>query len=80
MICDTRSLVALEYCLLLSVYHRFPELAQKRGEEGGSDMVFESQENTGAWRAYLKHPVRNAGIALSSFYMTVLGFDSVTYG
>ncbi len=72
--------MALEYCLLLSVYHRFPELAQKRGGGGGSDVVSESQESTGAWRAYLKHPVRNAGITLSSFYMTVLGFDSVTYG
>ena len=28
----------------------------------------------------MKHPVRNAGLGLAFLYMTVLGFDNVTYG
>ena len=33
-----------------------------------------------AWVAYLKHPVRDAGVGLACVYMTVLGFDSITWG
>jgi Ferroportin1 (FPN1) len=28
----------------------------------------------------MKHDVRNAGLALSFLYMTVLGFDNITWG
>ena len=28
----------------------------------------------------MTHPVRNAGLGLACLYMTVLGFDNVTYG
>ena len=31
------------------------------------------------WLAYMKHPVRNAGLGLAFLYMTVLGFDSITW-
>ena len=32
-----------------------------------------------AWVSYLQHPVRNAGLGLAFLYMTVLGFDSITW-
>ena len=32
------------------------------------------------WREYFKHSVRYAGIGLALLYMTVLGFDNITYG
>ena len=31
------------------------------------------------WKLYFFHSIRNAGIALSCFYMTVLGLDNITY-
>ena len=33
-----------------------------------------------AWVLYMKYPVRNAGLGLAFLYMTVLGFDNITYG
>merc|ERR1719210_2004520 len=32
------------------------------------------------WREYFQHSVRYAGIGLALLYMTVLGFDNITYG
>ena len=32
------------------------------------------------WKLYVTHPVFTAGVALASVYMTVLGFDNITYG
>ena len=32
------------------------------------------------WRCYASHRVRNAGLGLACLYMTVLGFDSITWG
>ena len=32
------------------------------------------------WKLYFTHPVCLAGLGLASFYMTVLGFDNITYG
>jgi len=32
------------------------------------------------WCTYMKHPVMKAGIGLACLYMTVLGFDNITYG
>ena len=32
-----------------------------------------------AWVSYLQHPVRSAGLGLAFLYMTVLGFDSITW-
>lgn len=31
------------------------------------------------WGVYFRHPVRNAGLGLALLYMTVLGFDNITY-
>ena len=33
-----------------------------------------------AWISYMKHSVRNAGLGLAFLYMTVLGFDNITWG
>ena len=32
------------------------------------------------WLAYMRHPARDAGLGLAFLYMTVLGFDNITYG
>ena len=32
------------------------------------------------WAAYMRHDVRYAGLALAFIYMTVLGFDNITWG
>merc|ERR1719430_2916622 len=32
------------------------------------------------WKTYMKHPVMKAGVGLACLYMTVLGFDNITYG
>lgn len=34
----------------------------------------------GAWLAYMRHPVRDAGLGLSLLYMTVLAFDNYSRG
>ena len=33
-----------------------------------------------SWILYMKYPIRNAGLGLACLYMTVLGFDNITYG
>ena len=32
------------------------------------------------WLCYMKHPARDAGLGLAFLYMTVLGFDNITWG
>ena len=32
------------------------------------------------WTSYMRHNIRNAGLGLALLYMTVLGFDNITYG
>merc|ERR1719427_389273 len=32
------------------------------------------------WKTYMKHPVMKAGVGLACLYMTVSGFDNITYG
>ena len=32
------------------------------------------------WKLYMSHKIRNAGLGLAFLYMTVLGFDNITYG
>merc|ERR1719209_2737389 len=74
--------VCLEYCLLSRIYRRHPGLASKR-----SSSVEEEEEDGGAaggavqgWLTYFNHPVKLAGLGLACLYMTVLGFDNITYG
>jgi len=38
------------------------------------------KESFAGWKTYFDHPVRNAGLGLALLYMTVLGFDNITYG
>ncbi len=33
-----------------------------------------------AWLLYMQHPARDAGLGLAFLYMTVLGFDNITWG
>ena len=33
-----------------------------------------------AWLCYMRHPARDAGLGLAFLYMTVLGFDNITWG
>ena len=37
-------------------------------------------ETLKAWLCYMKHPARDAGLGLAFLYMTVLGFDNITWG
>merc|ERR1712013_109116 len=74
--------VCLEYCLLSRIYRRHPGLASKRSSS--SD---EEEEDGGAaggavqgWLTYFNHPVKLAGLGLACLFMTVLGFDNITYG
>ena len=32
------------------------------------------------WKLYMTYPIRNAGFGLACLFMTVLGFDNITYG
>merc|ERR1719474_1537203 len=74
--------VCLEYCLLSRIYRRHPGLASKRS----SSSVEEEEDGGGAagavqgWLTYFNHPVKLAGLGLACLYMTVLGFDNITYG
>ena len=34
----------------------------------------------GGWKTYYCHPVREAGLGVALLYMTVLGFDNITWG
>merc|ERR1712156_1379883 len=74
--------VCLEYCLLSRIYRRHPGLASKRSRSSE-----EEEEDGGAaggavqgWLTYFNHPVKLAGLGLACLYMTVLGFDNITYG
>jgi len=49
----------------------------KQEEKRGVVMAFYSTWQ--GWVTYMKHPVRNAGLGLAFLYMTVLGFDSITW-
>jgi len=76
--------VVFEYLLLVSIYEQFGGLAKKSvpqsettGASGGiTTKVGESYQG---WTYYLTHKVRNAGLGLAFLYMTVLGFDNITW-
>jgi len=76
--------VCLEYLLLALIYKKYPALSSKRSkaddaEEERSDTNPLYEAYTG-WLTYLHHPVMKAGVGLACLYMTVLGFDNITYG
>ena len=88
--------IFIEYYLLISIYNDHPELAMKKDLEpmkidatkkssNGSRCSLDKPWNyikdvgTG-WKLYMTHNVRNAGLGLAFLWMTVLGFDNITYG
>lgn len=52
------------------------ERQQRRQRQGMSRAVERLTVAWGAWRAYMQHPVRNAGLGLALLFMTVLAFDN----
>lgn len=86
--------VCFEYWLLAQIYKDFPGLAHKpqdqdQDQDGEPDpskkkkkksLSERLQQTAQSWQLYLRHPVRNAGLGLACLYMTVLGFDNITYG
>jgi len=80
--------VCLEYFLLSLIYKKYPALANKRRkvpEVDGEDAEKSGDTNPlrevyAGWKTYLTHPVMKAGVGLACLYMTVLGFDNITYG
>merc|ERR1712055_663385 len=81
--------VCLEYLLLALIYKKYPALSNKRikgtesddkDEEEDSDENNPVQEALTGWKTYMTHPVMKAGVGLACLYMTVLGFDNITYG
>ena len=74
--------VCLEYCLLARLYRKHPDLALASQQVGSADDE-EVEDGGGAvqgWITYFNHPVKFAGLGLACLYMTVLGFDNITYG
>jgi len=82
--------VVAEYYLLVSIFKLYPDLANKKFT--ASIEPFPQTSNSWymkvskrirtaieGWRLYLFHTIRNAGIALSCLYMTVLGLDNITF-
>ena len=85
----------LELLLLMHIFKRNPILASKEtnssveteggeegeeGEEGASASSPWFYKNFAGWKTYFRHPVRDSGLGLAMLYMTVLGFDNITWG
>lgn len=54
------------------------EKDEKEGEEKKEGSFF--QDAYSGWLVYFHHPVMKAGVGLSMLFLTVLGFDNITYG
>ena len=85
--------VIFEYLLLQFIYEEFPQLSHKKifDELEIEDEDKETKktkcnpfsrliEAFQSWVLYMSYPIRNAGLGLACLYMTVLGFDNITYG
>ena len=86
--------VIFEYLLLQFIYEEFPQLSHKKifeEQEIKDNDIGETKktkcnpfsklvEAFQSWILYMTYPVRNAGLGLACLYMTVLGFDNITYG
>jgi len=75
--------VVFEYLLLVSIYKQFGGLAKKSVQETASDssdgVLAKLSGSYQGWVYYFTHKVRNAGLGLAFLYMTVLGFDNITW-
>merc|ERR1719433_1081406 len=84
--------VCLEYLLLTLIYKKYPKLAAFKAADDTDTASEDSEDSEGdqhgnpikealaGWRIYFNHPVRNAGLGLAFLFLTVLGFDNITYG
>jgi len=82
--------VIIEYVLLALIYRKYPALATKNSknsddENESTDRDEEKTTNAfkeafNGWKTYMNHSVMKAGIGLACLFMTVLGFDNITYG
>ena len=85
----------LELLLLMHIFKKNPILASKEmtiGEREGAEADSEDEadsdsdsspwfyKNFAGWKTYFRHPVRDSGLGLAMLYMTVLGFDNITWG
>ena len=71
----------------MHIFKRNPILASKErqggepeegeGDSGSSPWFY---KNFAGWKTYFRHPVRDSGLGLAMLYMTVLGFDNITWG
>jgi len=57
-----------------------PEAYKKKASAWEKMVPKAVKESFVGWQTYFDHPVRNAGLGLALLYMTVLGFDNITYG
>lgn len=71
--------VVLEYSLLISIYNQFGELGNKSVPGTKSSLVSKVVGSLEGWKFYFYHSVRNAGLGLALLFMTVLGFDQITW-
>jgi len=77
--------VFLEFTLLILIYRKYPKLGSIKKPEDDNKNKDEEKRNVvkdtiEGWKTYMNHPVRNAGLGLAFLFMTVLGFDNITYG
>jgi len=72
--------VCLEYYLLARIYKKHPGLAAKLVGIVDGEEVDDGGGALQGWITYFNHPVKLAGLGLACLYMTVLGFDNITYG
>ena len=70
---------SLELVLLMQVYKKNSRLQDKAvaGDEAEAAPCY---KNFSGWKTYFTHHVREAGLGLAMLYMTVLGFDNITWG
>ena len=68
-----------ELLLLLRIHKSYHKLSEKKSIQAEENNPG-SQGTRGAWLSFVRHPVREAGVGLAFLYMTVLGFDSITWG
>ena len=73
--------VFLEFLLLVSIYQDFPALSHIKPEVGEKPTgVFSSLTGSvKGWKTYFTHHTFLAGLGLALLFMTVLGFDSITW-
>merc|ERR1711992_254761 len=72
------------------IYKKYPKLAAFKTTDDTEPAPEEDHEKNPVkealkeavvgWKIYMNHPVRNAGLGLAFLFLTVLGFDNITYG